>query len=155
MEKNLINLGKLSDFKCVKFEKRKKIGSPEIQREYFTCKDGERKLVIIRGVSHRDGDAYIIADKDDMVGSFAHYNRYYDFPKKHDGIEDFDYETGANFEKALDNARNKFLEQKPNPKREKLLDKEHGAQVIDAIYSEEYEKLEKEEEKAVEDNDAR
>lgn len=153
MEKELINLKDLSNIKCVKafstreFSEMRGIvpkGS-EANRQYFTCMNGDKKLVIIRSQSRNNGEYTAIADENGLVGDFSHSNRYYNFPNKHEGIDAFDYETGADFEGSLDAAVISYDLGDKNKEMEKMLDLVHSSDVIRTIYTEQFKKLEEKE----------
>ena len=144
MEKELINLKELSNIKCVKVVSTPK--GIEANRQYFTCMNGDKKLVIIRSQSRNNGEEYTaFADENGLIGDFSHYNRYYNFPSKHEGIDAFDYETGADFETFLDAAVVSYDLGDKNEEMEKMLDLVHSGDVIQAIYTEQFKKLEEEE----------
>ena len=154
MEKELINLKELSNIKCVKVFSTREFSEmrgtvpkgSEANRQYFTCMNGDKKLVIIRSQSRNNGEEYTaFADENGLIGDFSHYNRYYNFPSKHEGIDAFDYETGADFETFLDAAVISYDLGDKNEEMEKMLDLVHSGDVIQAIYTEQFKKLEEEE----------
>ena len=151
----LIDLKKLKDIKCVKAFSEREFsemrvmvqGGTESNRQYFTCTYNDKKLVIIRSQSRNNGEYTAIANENGLIGDFNHHNRYYNFPSKHEGIDDFDYETGAEFEDSLDAAAVTYSLSDKNKKMEELLDLVHSSDVIHKIYSDEFQKLEDEEKK--------
>ena len=151
----LIDLKKLKDIKCVKvFSKEKSLEmqglrkrSEEANRQYFTCMYDDKKLVIMRSQFYYGEKFIAIANEEGLIGDFMHDDSYNNFLSKHKGIADFDYKTRFEFEDSLNAALFTYNFSDKNKKMEELLNFVHSSDVINRIYSDEFQKLEDEENK--------